>query len=158
MEKSLYTDAVRFPGRHRSDRIYDVSTKGQLLAALATGSEPKIIRVVGDIAANARADGSPISCESCASGTGYSLAQYLCDFDPVRYGTAKEPEGPRENARRLAASKQAAAIRWDIPSNTTIVGAGPDSSITGAALRVNGAENVVFRNLAVRDAADCFPS
>ncbi len=142
----------------REDRIYDVANKGQLLAALATGTEPKIIRVHGDIGANASADGAPISCEDYASGTGYSLAQYLHDFDPVRYGTAKKPEGTQENARRRAASKQAAAIRWDIPSNTTIVGAGPDSSITGAALRINGAENVIFRNLTVRDAADCFPS
>jgi pectate lyase len=141
-----------------ADRVYDVANKGELLAALASGAEPKIIRVHGDIAANTNADGSPITCDDYASGTGYSLAQYLYDFDPIRYGTDQEPAGAQENARRLAASKQAAAIRWDIPSNTTIVGASPDSSITGAALRVNGAENVIFRNLTVRDAADCFPA
>jgi pectate lyase len=140
------------------ERIYDVSTRAELLASLASGTEPKVIRVHGDIAANTTTDGSPISCEDYSAGTGFSLSRYLYDFDPARYGTTKAPEGPQESARRLAASKQAATIRWDIPSNTTIVGAGPDSSITGAALRINGAENVIFRNLTVRDAADCFPS
>jgi pectate lyase len=142
-----------------ADRIYDVSSRGELLAAFASGgSEPKIIRVHGDIRANVAADGAPLSCEDYASGTGYSLAQYLYDFDPARYGTSQEPAGAQETARRAAAAKQAAAIRWDIPSNTTIVGAGPDSRITGAALRINRAENVIFRNLTVRDAADCFPA
>ncbi|MEV8131118.1 polysaccharide lyase family 1 protein [Pseudarthrobacter oxydans] len=142
-----------------ADRVYDVSTKSELLAAFASGgTDPKVIRVHGDIAANVDASGSPLSCEDYASGTGYSLAQYLYDFDPARYGTTREPEGAQETARRAAAAKQAATIRWDIPSNTTIVGAGPDSSITGAALRINRAGNVIFRNLTVRDAADCFPA
>ncbi|MDQ0925846.1 pectate lyase [Pseudarthrobacter sp. W1I19] len=140
------------------ERIYDVSSRTELLVALASGAEPKIIRVHGDIAANTTPDGLPISCEDYAAGTGFSLSQYLYDFDPARYGTAKAPAGPQESARRLAATRQAATIRWDIPSNTTIVGAGPDSSITGAALRINAARNVIFRNLTVRDAADCFPS
>ncbi|WHP59278.1 polysaccharide lyase family 1 protein [Arthrobacter sp. KFRI-F3372] len=142
-----------------ADRVYDVSSKSELLAAFASGgTDPKVIRVHGDIAANVDASGSPLSCEDYASGTGYSLAQYLYDFDPARYGTTREPEGAQETARRAAAAKQAATIRWDIPSNTTIVGAGPDSSITGAALRINRAGNVIFRNLTVRDAADCFPA
>ncbi|MEV7457510.1 pectate lyase family protein [Pseudarthrobacter oxydans] len=142
-----------------ADRVYDVSSKTELLAAFASGgTDPKVIRVHGDIAANVDASGSPLSCEDYASGTGYSLAQYLYDFDPARYGTTREPEGAQETARRAAAAKQAATIRWDIPSNTTIVGVGPDSSITGAALRINRAGNVIFRNLTVRDAADCFPA
>ena len=142
-----------------ADRVYDVSSKAELLAAFASGgTDPKIIRVHGDIAANVDANGSPVSCEDYAAGTGYSLTQYLYDFNPARYGTTSEPEGPQETARRAAAAQQAATIRWDIPSNTTIVGAGPDSSITGAALRINRAENVIFRNLTVRDAADCFPA
>ncbi|MBA4100765.1 MAG: pectate lyase [Arthrobacter sp.] len=142
-----------------ADRVYDVSSKTELLAAFASGgTDPKVIRVHGDIAANVDASGSPLSCEDYSSGTGYSLAQYLYDFDPARYGTTREPEGAQETARRAAAAKQAATIRWDIPSNTTIVGGGPDSSITGAALRINRAGNVIFRNLTVRDAADCFPA
>ncbi len=103
-------------------------------------------------------DGKPRTCEDYAAGTGFRLEQYLQDFDPATYGRTQEPAGPQESARRLAAANQAKTIRWDIPSNTTIVGATPESSITGAALRVNGATNVIVRNLTVRDAADCFPA
>lgn len=139
--------------------IYDVSTKAELLAAFAAaGTQAKIVRVHGTIDANTASDGSPLTCETYAEGTGYSLEQYLHDFDPASYGLTQKPAGPQEDARRLAAAKQAKSIRWDVPSNTTIIGATPESSITGAALRINGATNVIVRNLTVRDAADCFPS
>lgn len=141
------------------ERVFDVHNRANLLAALAvSGTNPRIIRVHGDIAANSGPNGQALTCEDYAAGTGYSLEQYLYDYDPVRYGTDQEPAGAQESARRLAAANQAATIRWDIPSNTTIIGATPDSSITGAALRINRAENVIFRNLTVRDSADCFPA
>lgn len=142
-----------------ADRVFDVHNRAELVAALAVaGTEPRIIRVHGDIAANTTADGKSLTCEDYAAGTGFSLQQYLYDYDPARYGTDREPEGAQETARRKAAASQAAVIRWDIPGNTTIVGASPDSSITGAALRINRANNVIFRNLTVRDSADCFPA
>lgn len=141
------------------ERVFDVHNRAELLAALAVaGTDPRIIRVHGDISANAGPDGHVLTCEDYAAGTGYSLEQYLYDYDPVRYGTDQEPAGEQESARRLAAANQAATIRWDIPGNTTIVGAAPDSTITGAALRINRAGNVIFRNLTVRDSADCFPA
>jgi pectate lyase len=139
--------------------IYDVSTKAELEAAFAAGGvQPKIVRVHGTIDANTAPDGSRLTCENYAEGTGYSLQQYLTDYDPAIYGRDQEPAGPQEDARRAAATKQAQNIRLDIPSNTTIVGATQDSSITGAALRINGASNVIVRNLTVRDAHDCFPA
>ncbi|ELT45647.1 polysaccharide lyase family 1 protein [Arthrobacter nitrophenolicus] len=139
--------------------VYDVSTKAELLAAFAAaGTAPKIVRIHGTIDANTAADGSAVTCENYAEGTGYSLQQYLQDYDPATYGRSQEPEGTQESARRAAAGKQALNIRVDIPSNTTIVGATPDSTITGAALRINGASNVIVRNLTVRDAHDCFPA
>ncbi|WP_310167270.1 polysaccharide lyase family 1 protein [Arthrobacter sp. BE255] len=139
--------------------VYDVSTKAELLAAFAAaGTQPKIVRVHGTIDANTAPDGSPLTCENYAESTGYSLSQYLQDFDPATYGRGQAPAGPQESARRIAAANQAKNIRWDIPSNTTIVGATPDSGISGAALRINGATNVIVRNLTVRDAADCFPA
>ena len=139
--------------------VYDVSTKAELLAAFAAaGTAPKIVRIHGTIDANTAADGSAVTCENYAEGTGYSLQQYLQDYDPATYGRSQEPAGAQESARRAAASRQALNIRVDIPSNTTIVGATPDSTITGAALRINGASNVIVRNLTVRDAHDCFPA
>lgn len=139
--------------------VYDVHDRAELLAAFsAAGDQPKIVRVHGTIEANVSADGRPLSCADYAAGTGFSLEQYLEDFDPASYGRDAEPAGPQEDARQAAATRQAAVIRMDIPSNTTIVGATPRSSITGAALRVNGATNVIVRNLTLRDAADCFPA
>ncbi len=139
--------------------VYDVTTKAELMAAFAAaGTQPKIVRVHGTIDANTATDGSPLTCDNYADGTGYSLQQYLADYDPATYGLDQKPAGAQEDARRTAATKQARNIRLDIPSNTTIVGAAPDSTITGAALRINGASNVIFRNLTVRDAHDCFPS
>lgn len=139
--------------------VYDVSTKAELQAAFAAaGTAPKIVRVHGTIDANTAADGSPVTCVNYAEGTGYRLQQYLQDYDPATYGRSQEPAGAQETARKAAASKQARNIRVDIPSNTTIVGATPESTITGAALRINGASNVIVRNLTVRDAHDCFPA
>ncbi len=139
--------------------VHDVSTRAELQAALASaGSLPSIIRVHGTIHANTALDGTVLRCEDYAAGTGYSLEQYLTDFDPATYGTGQEPEGTQETARRAAADNQAKTIRMDIPSNTTLVGATPESAIEGAALRINGASNVIVRNLAFRDAHDCFPA
>ncbi|MFC9771436.1 MULTISPECIES: polysaccharide lyase family 1 protein [unclassified Pseudarthrobacter] len=140
------------------ERVFDVRSRAEMVSALAAnGAEPRIIRVHGDIRANTGPAGE-LSCVDYAAGTGFSLEQYLYDYDPARYGTEQQPAGEQENARRKAAANQAAVIRWDIPSNTTIVGATADSSITGAALRINRANNVIFRNLTVRDSADCFPA
>ncbi|MFF1251755.1 polysaccharide lyase family 1 protein [Pseudarthrobacter sp. NPDC058329] len=138
--------------------VFDVSTKAELLAAFAAaGTAPKIIRVHGTIDANTAPDSSALTCENYAEGTGYSLENYLQAYDPATYGRSQAPAGAQETARKAAATKQARNIRVDIPSNTTIVGATPDSTITGAALRINGASNVIVRNLTVRDAHDCFP-
>lgn len=139
--------------------VFDVSNRTELLAAFTVGgTQPKIIRVHGTINANTTADGTSLTCDDYAAGTGYSLDQYLQDYDPAVYGRDQEPVGPQETARSRAAAKQAATIRWNIPSNTTIVGADTDSTIEGAALRINGASNVIVRNLTLRDSADCFPS
>ncbi len=141
------------------EHVYDVRTRAQLLAAFAeAGSQPKITRVHGDLRANVDANNRQLTCADYAAGTGYSLQQYLEDFDPATYGRDAEPAGPQEDARQAAAARQATVIRMDIPSNTTIVGADRRSTITGAALRVNGASNVIVRNLTLRDAADCFPA
>lgn len=139
--------------------VHDVSDRAELLTAFAaSGDRPKIIRVHGLIEANTAPDGSPLSCADYAAGTGYSLEQYLEAYDPATYGRDQDPAGAQEDARRAAATNQARTIRWNVPSNTTIVGAGPDSEIRGAALRINGADNVVLRNLTFADSSDCFPA
>lgn len=139
--------------------VYDVTNRTELLAAFeAAGDRPKIVRVHGRIDANTAPDGSPLSCDDYAAGTGYSLEQYLEAYDPATWGRDQDPAGAQEDARRVAARNQARTIRWDVPGNTTIVGAGADSEIRGAALRINGTDNVILRNLTFSDSSDCFPA
>ncbi|WP_309081705.1 polysaccharide lyase family 1 protein [Zhihengliuella sp.] len=141
-----------------ADRVYDVDFRAELLAALEAGDDEKIIRVHGVIDASEDAGGAPQTCDAYAGGTGYSLEAYLAAYDPAVWGWEEDPAGPQEEARQAAASHQQDYIRWDIPSNTTLVGADPDSGITGAALRINGEHNVIVRNLTISDSKDCFPA
>ena len=141
-----------------ADRIFDVSTRAELKAAFASaGDQSKIIRVQGVLLGNADDAGNPLSCDEYASGTEYSLDAYLEAYDPATWGWDREPEGEQEDARNRAAQKQRATILVDVPSNTTIVGASPDATLNGLSLRINGASNVIVRNLHHKGVIDCFP-
>ncbi|MEZ0471701.1 pectate lyase family protein [Luteimonas salinilitoris] len=151
-------------------RVHTVHDRNALVAALGhPDATPKIIRVAGVIDANVDADGNPLACEDYArpdpeTGELYSLEQYLADYDPAVWGRDSEPEGPQERARRASASAQQSRIRIRIPSNTTIVGVGPDAAIRGAWFDIrpgsgsdNAPANVIIRNLTFADTHDCFP-
>ena len=141
-----------------ADRIYDVSTRAELKAAFASaGNEAKIVRVHGELLGNADDAGNPVSCDHYASETGYSLDAYLAAYDPAIWGWDREPESAVEDARNAAAQKQRSTILVDVPSNTTLVGASPESTLNGLSLRVNGASNVIVRNLHHKGVIDCFP-
>ncbi|MCO1337826.1 pectate lyase [Kocuria polaris] len=140
-----------------SENVFDVGSRAELLAALGAGDAPKIIRVHGVIDGNEGPDGLPQSCDAYAAGTGFDFEDYLEAYAPQNWGWDAEPAGALEEARRAAAINQRNWIRWDIPSNTTIVGADADAGITGAALRINGQRNVIVRNLTISDSRDCFP-
>ncbi|MBG6184951.1 pectate lyase [Arthrobacter sp. CAN_A214] len=140
------------------DRVYDVTTRAELSAALAeAGDEPKIVRVHGELLGNADAAGSPLSCEDYAEGTGYTLQSYLDAYDPATWGRDAEPAGEQEEARRAAAENQKQTMLLQVPSNTTIVGASPDSALIGLSLQINGVSNVIVRNLNHKAVSDCFP-
>ncbi|WP_010524741.1 polysaccharide lyase family 1 protein [Nesterenkonia sp. F] len=141
------------------EQVHDVSSRAELVDALETsGDEPTIIRVHGVVDAATDDDGGQLTCSDYAVGTGYSLEEYLAAYDPETWGWEEEPSGALEEAREAAEQNQKEHIRWDIPSNTTIVGATPEAEITGAALRIDGEENVILRNLTISDSKDCFPS
>lgn len=125
-----------------------VRTAAELRAALAAPA-PRLIKVRGVI--DVRAD-----CATYATD-GYTLAGYLAAYDPAVWGRDTEPSGPLEDARAASAARQAAAISFTVGSDTTIVGDGRGAGITGASLRVHGAQNVIIRNLTFRDTRDCFP-
>ncbi|MFG3493453.1 polysaccharide lyase family 1 protein [Streptomyces sp. NPDC047928] len=134
-----------------AEHIHTVTTWAEFRAALAAdGDAPRIIRVVGTL--NATENG----CESFEAD-GYDFARYLADYDPAVWGYDKKVSGPQEDLRAASAKNQDKAIKAFVPSNTTIIGVGPNAGITGGSLQIRGVDNVVIRNLTVESPLDCFP-
>ncbi|MFJ6853100.1 polysaccharide lyase family 1 protein [Streptomyces sp. NPDC091271] len=139
------------------DHVLTVRNRAQLVAALDGGSSvPKIIRVAGTIDANTDDRGRRLDCADYATD-GYALDAYLAAYDPRTWGGAK-PAGPQEDARKASAARQAERVELAVGPNTTIVGIGADAVLKGASLQVKDADNVIIRNLELRDAYDCFPA
>lgn len=136
--------------------VYTVSDRAGLVAALSSAADARIIRVKGTIDFNTDASGNPLTCDDYATD-GYSLDAYLDVYDPATWGRDEVPSGPLEDARAASAANQAARVEVKVPSNTTIVGVGPDARILGGDLQVKGVDNVIVRNLTFEDAFDCFP-
>ncbi|MEV1083116.1 pectate lyase [Streptomyces sp. NPDC050211] len=136
--------------------VFTVTDRAELVRALDGGSDaPKIIRIAGTIDANTDDNGDHLDCADYATD-GYSLSKYLAAYDPRTWGAAK-PSGPQEEARQASAAQQAERVVLNVGSNTTIVGLGSSAVLTGASLQVKNANNVIIRNLELRDAYDCFP-
>lgn len=136
--------------------VHTVSDRAGLVRALDGGSDtPKIIRIAGTIDANTDDDGNRLDCADYATG-GYGIKKYLAAYDPPTWGSAR-PSGPQEEARRASAARQAERIELRVGSNTTIVGLGSGAVLEGASLQVTNADNVIVRNVELRDAYDCFP-
>ncbi|WP_405732558.1 pectate lyase [Streptomyces sp. NBC_01537] len=134
--------------------VFTVRTRSQLAAALDGGSAtPKIIYVHGTIDANSDPAGKPLSCADYATD-GYATDAYLAAYDPLTW--AGKPSGAQEEARLASAAKQAERVELKVGSNTTIVGTGR-AVLKGGSLQVKNADNVIIRNLELRDAYDCFP-
>ncbi|MFF3316232.1 polysaccharide lyase family 1 protein [Streptomyces sp. NPDC003035] len=137
--------------------VFTVHDRAGLVRALDGGSAvPKIIRIAGAIDANTDDKGAPLTCDDYATG-GYDLSAYLTAYDPRSWGGAK-PSGPQEDARRASAARQAERVELAVGSNTTLVGLGSGAVLKGASLQVRDADNVIIRNLDLRDAYDCFPA
>ncbi|USQ87602.1 pectate lyase [Streptomyces phaeoluteigriseus] len=137
------------------DHVHTVTDRAGLVRALDNGSDtPKIIRIAGTVDANTDDDGDHLDCADYATG-GYSLKKYLAAYDPRTWGSAR-PSGPQEEARQASAARQAERVVLPVGSNTTIVGL-RGAVLKGASLQVRNAENVIVRNLDLRDAYDCFP-
>ncbi|CAM5360502.1 pectate lyase family protein [Streptomyces aurantiogriseus] len=136
--------------------VYTVTDRAGLVRALDNGSDtPKIIKIAGTIDANTDDDGEHLDCADYATD-GYNLKKYLAAYDPRTWGSAK-PSGPQEEARQASAAKQAERVVLRVGSHTTIVGLGKGAVLKGASLQVKDADNVILRNLDLRDAYDCFP-
>ncbi|MEU1914151.1 pectate lyase family protein [Streptomyces massasporeus] len=136
--------------------VFTVTDRAGLVRALDFGSDtPKIIKIAGTIDANTGDDGDRLDCADYATG-GYALKKYLATYDPRTWGSAK-PSGPQEEARQASAARQAERIVLPVGSNTTLVGLGDSAVLKGVSLQIKDADNVIVRNLDLRDAYDCFP-
>lgn len=139
-----------------ADHVYVVTNRQQLLAALANRSAtPKIILVDGTIDANVDDEDRPLSCDDYARD-GYRLEAYLATYDPAVWGRVP-PSGPLEAARVASQQAQQERVRIRIGSNTTIVGVGKTAGVRGAWLDIRDADNIIIRNISLRDTFDCFP-
>jgi pectate lyase len=136
------------------ENVHTVDTRAELVAALAAPS-PKIVYVRGRVDGNTDDAGNPLTCTDYAAD-GYTLEGYLAAYDPAVWGRETRPSGPLEDARRASAANQSERIKLKVGSDTTLVGVGR-SVLSGLNLHVDKADNVIIRNLAFVDAADCFP-
>lgn len=122
-----------------------VRSRDELAAAVA-GSAPKIVLIDGVIAGP--------SCEGLADPE-YTLEAYLAAYDPAVWGRATDPSGPLEQARVRSVARQRALAEIRVGPNTTIYGRG--ATLKHLTLMIDGAPNVIVRNVRFEDAADCFP-
>lgn len=136
------------------ENVFVVRDRNALARAVA-GNTPKIVYVKGAFDANVDDQGKPLTCGDYAAD-GYSLDAFLKAYDPATWGRA-DPSGPLEDARAASQARQDARVKINVGSNTTIVGLGK-ATIKGANLMLKGVDNVIIRNLDLRDAHDCFPA
>jgi pectate lyase/pectin methylesterase-like acyl-CoA thioesterase len=136
--------------------VYEVGNRAELVAALAAGSRPKIIRVRGRIDLSVDDAGRPLGYEDYRD-PGFDFEAYLRAYDPATWG--RQPlTGPLEGARQRSARNQAARVVVRLPSNTTLVGAGPDAGFVNGMLLLDKVDNVIVRQLHFADAYDFFPA
>ncbi|WP_437091879.1 pectate lyase family protein [Streptomyces sp. enrichment culture] len=138
-----------------AEHVYTVTNWAEFKAALADGgSAPRIIKVKGTI------DAVSEGCEAFAA-PGYDFDAYLEKYAPETWGLEEdlsaEPDDSPEGLRRASAANQDAAIKANIPANTTIIGVGRNAGIKGASLQIRGVDNVIVRNLTLESPVDCFP-
>ncbi|GAA4842514.1 pectate lyase [Kitasatospora terrestris] len=139
-----------------------VSTRAQLVAALGgknssngSNATPKIVYLSGTIDLNTDDAGNHLACSAYTTG-GYSLSAYLAAYDPKVWGTSKVPSGTQESARAASQKLQADKVQINVGANTTIVGVN-NAKLRGGGLVVKNVDNVIVRNIAFENAADCFP-
>ncbi|MPZ28772.1 MAG: pectate lyase [Micromonosporaceae bacterium] len=136
------------------DQVYVVTSRAELTDALR-GDAPKIVFVQGTIDGFEGPAGALLGCDDLADPA-YDFDDYLATFDPEVWGRETEPAGPLEDARVRSMRNQEAQTVLKPGSNTTLIGL-RGATLLHTTLLFNEADNVIIRNLTIRDAFDCFP-
>ncbi|TDC84947.1 pectate lyase [Micromonospora sp. KC606] len=145
-----------------TDQVHLVHTRADLIRALGgdnatnkTNATPKVIVVDGTVDGFEADDGTLLDCADLADPE-YSLPAYLTAYDPAVWGRVT-PTGALEAARVRSVSRQTKQTQINVGPNTTIVGL-RGARLAGLTLMIDGASNVIVRNLTFDDARDCFPA
>jgi pectate lyase len=133
-----------------------VAALGGNAATNGQNATPKIVFVSGKIDLRVNADNQPVDCSAFADPA-YTLPGFLAAYDPAVWGRASKPSGPLEDARVKSAKNQGDTVKISVGSNTTIVGIN-GAHLSHGSLVLTNVTNVIVRNLALSDAADCFPA
>lgn len=145
-----------------SSSIYTVTSRAELKAALANGGapdEPKIIYIRGVINGNEAPDGTIMTEQDYAPG--YDLDKYMsCFIDGGKQWSDQAFDYCKDmrHLRQNGSNAMKRLIEVNVPSNTTLLGVGPDSGFVGANLVFHNVSNVIVRNLAVEAPVSYFTS
>ncbi|MBT9504476.1 MAG: hypothetical protein IV092_24745 [Burkholderiaceae bacterium] len=134
----------------------EVRNRAELAAALAQGERPKIIAVRGRIDLSVDDTGKPLGYADYRDPA-FDFEAYLKAYDPAAWGM-RRPEGPLEQARQRSAKHQSARVQLLVPSNTSLIGLGPDAAIVNGGLLLSKVSNIIIRNIHFSDAYDFFPA
>ncbi|MDB5894494.1 MAG: hypothetical protein JWQ88_2025 [Rhodoferax sp.] len=144
-------------------RVFDVRTRAELVAALATRPTPdvaertpRIVRVHGRIDLSVDDANRPIGFAAYRDPA-FTWDAYLKAYDPAVW-QKKAPAGLLEEARERSARNQAARVVVRVPSDSTLFGMGADAEIVNGTLLLDQVDNVIIRNIHFADAFDHFPA
>jgi len=139
---------------------FEVSTLAELKAALGNHGEPKAAKVIyinGTIDGNQTADGRILGEQDYAPG--YDINKYMSCFGPdgkVWSDQTFDYCKQQRQLRQTGSNNMKRQIEVSLPSNTTLVGLGPDAGFVGTNIVILSATNVVMRNLSVEAPVDFF--
>jgi pectate lyase len=136
--------------------VFVARNRAELVAALSGEAAPRIVVVDGRFSMSVDADNKPLGCTDYADPE-YTLDGFLRAYDPAVWGRAAKPSGPLEDARVRSAKRQGDQIKINVPSDTTVIGVNGARIEHGSMILAN-VHNVIVRNIAFTDAADCFPA
>jgi pectin methylesterase-like acyl-CoA thioesterase/pectate lyase len=140
----------------RPQQVLAVRNRAELDAALALGSQPKIIALLARIDLSADTQGRRLGLEDYRDPE-FDPAAFERAYDPATWGR-QPPSGALEEARRRSAKRQAAQVVLRLPSHTTLIGLAPDAGFEGGMLLLEKVEQVILRHLRFADAYDYFPA
>lgn len=143
-----------------AETTYTVTNKAEFAAALnKASSTAKIIYVQGMIDLGVDESGKSLGAMDYMQMAGITDYATYEDYQKAYIAACSvTSESQLQSTRTALYTIQKGIVQMKIGSNTSIIGIGSDAGFKNGSLVVDGASNVVIRNLNVEDAFDYFPS